>query len=171
VIGGRGREDHHVSAPRGAVRLPADLRGLSAGPGRRLAVAASGHQQTDALAGRGRRVERRDDATLVHDGDPVGEGENLVELRGDQEDRDAPVAHPDELVVDELDRADVDAARRLGRDDQAGVGVAELTGDDDLLLVAARQRLGGGADPRGPHVEAMAGGSRPVDEEDPPIVY
>ena len=43
--------------------------------------------------------------------------------------------------MDELDAADVEAARRLVEDEQAEVAV-ELAGDDDLLLVAARQRAG-----------------------------
>ena len=45
------------------------------------------------------------------------------------------------LPVDELDAADVEAARRLVEDEQLEVPI-ELAGDDDLLLVAARQRPG-----------------------------
>ena len=40
------------------------------------------------------------------------------------------------LLVDELDRADVEAAGRLGGDEQPQVA-AELAGEHDLLLVAA----------------------------------
>ena len=46
-----------------------------------------------------------------------------------------------DLPVDELDAADVEAARRLVEDEQPQVAV-ELARDDDLLLVAARQRAG-----------------------------
>ena len=46
-----------------------------------------------------------------------------------------------DLAVDELDAADVEAARRLVEHEQLQVAV-ELAGDDDLLLVAARQRAG-----------------------------
>ena len=46
-----------------------------------------------------------------------------------------------DLAMDELDAADVQAARRLIEDEQPQVA-AELAGDDDLLLVAARQRAG-----------------------------
>ena len=51
------------------------------------------------------------------------------------------VALLDRLAVDELDAADVEAARRLVEDEQPQVAV-ELAGDDDLLLVAAGQRAG-----------------------------
>ena len=43
--------------------------------------------------------------------------------------------------MDELDRADVEAARRLGGDEHPRVA-GDLAGDDALLLVAARQRRG-----------------------------
>ena len=52
---------------------------------------------------------------LVDDEDPVGEREDLVELERDEQDRPALVALLDEPPVDELDRADVEAARRLAR--------------------------------------------------------
>ena len=45
----------------------------------------------------------------------------------------------DDLLVDELDRADVEAACRLAGDQHLRLG-AELAGDDDLLLVAAAER-------------------------------
>ena len=51
---------------------------------------------------------------------------------------DARVARLDDALVDELDRADVDAAGRLRGDEQAQVA-AELAGEHDLLLVAARE--------------------------------
>ena len=47
-----------------------------------------------------------------------------------------PVAQRDDLLVDELDRADVDAAGRLADEQHLGVAL-HLAGDDDLLLVAA----------------------------------
>ena len=51
----------------------------------------------------------------------------------------ARVALRDRLAVDELDAADVEAARRLVEDEQLQ-GAVELARDDELLLVAARQR-------------------------------
>ena len=61
---------------------------------------------------------------------------DFVELDRDEEDRLARVAHLDDLVVDELDGADVDAARRLADDQHVGIAL-HLAGEDDLLLVAA----------------------------------
>ena len=79
-------------------------------------------------------------ATAVEDHDPVGQRDHLVELGGDDEDGHAGVAGGHDLLVDELDRAHVDAAGRLGRDQQAQVA-GELARHDDLLLVAARETL------------------------------
>ena len=62
-----------------------------------------------------------DDLALVDDEDPVGEREDLLELEGDEEDRAALVPLLDEAPVDELDRADVEAARRLGSDQHRGL--------------------------------------------------
>ena len=60
-----------------------------------------------------------DDPALVHDRDPVGEREELVELLGDQQDRRARRARRSRSeLVDALDRADVEAARRLDGDQQ-----------------------------------------------------
>ena len=53
------------------------------------------------------------DAAVEHHEDAVGERHDLVELDRDEQDRVAGVAQRDEPAVDELDRADVDAARRL----------------------------------------------------------
>ena len=95
-----------------------------------------GHQQPElALVGLAGEALAGDAAVEHHD-DPVRERLDLVELDRDEQDRLAAVAQRDDLLVDELDGADVDAARRLA--DQQHLGVAlHLAGDDDLLLVAA----------------------------------
>ncbi len=54
----------------------------------------------------------------------------------------------DDPLVDVLDRADVDAARRLRRDQQLGVA-RQLAGHDQLLLVAARKMPGTASNTRG----------------------
>ena len=83
--------------------------------------------------------ELADDLALVDDEDPVGEREDLLELERDEQDRAALVALLDQAPVDELDRADVEAARRLRGDQDARVAV-DLAREHDLLLVAARER-------------------------------
>ena len=63
-----------------------------------------------------RPSKRRHELAAIHDGDPVGQLEDLVELGRDEQDRRAGVAHLDGPAVDELDAPDVQAARRLVED-------------------------------------------------------
>jgi hypothetical protein len=111
----------------------------------------AGHHPSDGLLA-DRHVEGADQAAVVHDGDPVGEGEHLVEFGGDEQHRGALIALGDELGVDVLDRADVDTSGRLRRDEQVDRAI-ELAGDDELLLVAAGQGAGRRGDRRGADVE------------------
>ena len=65
----------------------------------------------------------RDDLALEQDENPVGEREDLLQLERDEEHAASLVALGDQPPVDELDRADVEAARRLGGDQHARVAV------------------------------------------------
>ncbi len=91
-------------------------------------------------------VHDRDDASAVHDRDAVGELQHLVQLGGDEQHGRARVALEDDLPVDELDAAHVQAAGGLVEHQQLEVA-AELARHDELLLVAAGERPG--ADRRG----------------------
>ena len=127
----------------------AQLTGHAALPASPLAVATGRavvarpptgrHEQADVVLVGGPAVAQADQLAAVDDGDPVGQLEDLVELRRDEQDGRPGVALGDGLLVDELDAADVEAASRLVEDEQAQVA-AELARDDDLLLVAAGQR-------------------------------
>ena len=110
------------------------LRGLAAGS---LPPVAISSPTSSLFAVRPSRIGH--DLASIHDGDPVGQLQDLVELGRDEQDGGAGVALGDRLAVDELDAADVQAARRLIEDEQLQVA-AELARHDDLLLVAARQR-------------------------------
>ena len=99
-------------------------------------VADAGHHQAELALGGGRGIGFADDVAVEHHEDAVGERADFVELDRDEEDRLPRVAHLDDLVVDELDGADVDAARRLADDQHFGIAL-HLAGEDDLLLVAA----------------------------------
>src|SRR5438477_449284 len=77
-----------------------------------------------------------DDLTFVEDEDPVGERHHLLELQRDEQDRPPLVALGYEPSMEELDRADVDPARRLRGDQDLRVA-CDLACDDNLLLVAA----------------------------------
>src|SRR5215471_18970250 len=111
---------------------------------------AAGHQQAEVLLGNRGRAER-DDPALVHDGDTVGQGVDLVEFGRDDHHRHALVPLGHQAFVHELDRADVQAAGRLADDHQLDVP-AHLPGDHDLLLVATGQRPGRRGGGLGPHV-------------------
>ena len=65
--------------------------------------------------------------------------------------------------MDELDRTDVEAARGLCREEDAGVAL-DLAGDDDLLLIPARQRGGAGRRTAAAYVERMQEPPRPGDQ-------
>src|SRR5581483_7238111 len=113
-------------------------------PGRRSSgcfpLPAPGHRDPELLLRR-RRRELADDLSFEHDEDPVGQPEHLVELERDEEDRPPLVALLDQPAVDELDRADVEAARRLRGDQHLRVAI-DLAREDHLLLVAARELAG-----------------------------
>ena len=96
---------------------------------RRAGVRRLGHAGTSALAGCHDQADRdpsrqslgvddRHELAAVDDPDPVGQLEDLVELGRHEQHGRARVALGDDLLVDELDRADVDAAGRLVGDEQ-----------------------------------------------------
>ena len=66
---------------------------------------------------------------------------HFVQFHTDQQDRFALIAQGNQLLVNKLNRADIDTAR--GLPDQQQIGVAlHLSGQNDLLLVAARKAFG-----------------------------
>ena len=101
------------------------------------------------------------DAAVVEHDDPVGDGQQLVEVRADQQHAGARVAAAAQLGVHELGGADVDAARRLRGQHEARLAL-ELAGDHELLRVAARQRRRRVADRADPHVELLDQPPRPL---------
>ena len=114
---------------------------MTAAPRSRRLATAGGHEQADLFLVRGPAVERRDQLAAIHDRDPVGQLEDLVELGRDEQDRRSGVTHLDRPAMDEFDAADVEPARRLVENKELG-GAAELARHDGLLLVAARKRVG-----------------------------
>ena len=63
------------------------------------------------------RIDLADDLAFANDEQPVGKGGHLFEFRRNQQDSRAGIAQRDQLAMNELDRADIDAASRL-RDEQ-----------------------------------------------------
>ena len=82
------------------------------------------------------RPSARPPAAAVHDRDAIGHLEHLVELGGDEQNGRAGIALGDDLAVNELDAADVEAACGLVEHEQLQVAV-ELARNDELLLIAA----------------------------------
>src|SRR3954452_14847194 len=105
----------------------------TSGSCRRLSAAAQ-HLEADQLL-RDLAFVLADDLPFVEDEDAVGEREDLVELERDQEDRPPLVALLDETPMEVLDRADVESARGLRRDQHLRVA-RDLSRRDHLLLVA-----------------------------------
>ena len=96
----------------------------------------------------------RHDASAIHHGDAVGEREDLLQVLADQKHRAAARAERQELAVDELGRADVDAARRL-RGEQDFRLARDLAGEQRLLQIAAGERAGARLRAGGADVEAL----------------
>ena len=83
-----------------------------------------------------------DDAPGIDDEEPVAEPGELVEVLGDEQDCGAVLHGLSRPLVDELGRGDVETARGIVQDEEAG-SVREGPGEDDPLDVAARQLRSG----------------------------
>src|SRR5262249_26122234 len=130
---------------------------------------ASGHREADLLDARLLGVEVAGHATLVHDGDAVGESQDLVQVLADQEHGYTLACRLPEVGVHRLDPAHVEAARRRGGDEDAG-GAGELAAEDELLQVSAgevaRARLRSGSRHRVAVDELERGAPDRTPEED-----
>src|SRR5207248_10174678 len=134
-------------------RRPASGGSAARRSGGHLLALAAGHRDAELLLGHVGRV-LADDSALVDDEDAVGERENLLELERDEQHRLAAVARLDEPPVHELDRAHVEPAGWLGGKENARLP-RDLAGEDDLLLVAPRERGGTRLRPAAPDVELL----------------
>ena len=169
--GGQDRHDDPAGALGGAelddevgrrLLVGRDVRGRTSLRSRRRLLPAAEHLEADLLLARARRV-LADDPSLVHDEDAVGQREHLVELERDEQDRVTRVALGDQPPMDVLDRADVEPARRLRRDQDDRVA-RDLARDDDLLLVAAGERPREGERAAAADVELLDQAHRPLHE-------
>src|SRR5688500_14262211 len=98
----------------------------------------------DPLLGRLGRSELGHDPALAHDQDPIAHAEHLGQLGRDHDDPDSGRGKPTQQRVDLALCPDVDAACGLIDEQDPAAGVQPL-GEDDLLLVAARQVADGRA--------------------------
>src|SRR5919204_3398447 len=112
-----------------------------------VAGAGAGHVEPELAHGRLRAGELGDDAAVVDHPDAVGERQDLLQVGGDQQHRQALVAGGHQLLPDELGGADVEAPGRVGGDQQLGAA-GELARQHQLLLVAAGEGVGRRGDAR-----------------------
>src|SRR5207248_8003011 len=103
------------------------------------------------------------DPSFVDDEDAVGQREDLVELERDEQDAGAPAPGLDEPAMDELDRSDVQATRRLCGEEHLRIS-RDLAADDDLLLIASRESRSQRLRPPASDVELPQDPSSPLDE-------
>ena len=73
-----------------------------------------------------------DDPAFMHDEDRVAQGKDLAQIRGDEQDRFLSASHVNDLFPNELDRTDIDSARRLVHDQEIRF-IVKLTANNDLL--------------------------------------
>ena len=99
------------------------------------------HQAADFLEIGFISDEVGDDKTAIHHEDAVREREDLIKIRGNNEDTPPAISHLDENSMDGFDCAYVDAARWLFRDDQPRPA-RQLARKLKLLLIAAGERSG-----------------------------
>ena len=128
---GTATDSHHGCSSRRSILISASRPAMRNPISSTVAAAASSSATTRAL---------------VHDGDPVGEREDLVEVLADHEHSHAVGGRPAEVRVNGLDRADVEAARRLSGDEHDRLPL-ELAAEHELLEVPAGEvaRRGVGA--------------------------
>src|SRR5207244_10729888 len=78
----------------------------------------AGHEQPKLLSWHGRRAEGGY-PTLVHDSDPICQGIDLFEFRGDDANGDAIVGLLDQAEVSVFDGSHIEPARQLGSRERA----------------------------------------------------
>ena len=143
------------------------------GDGRRVSTVVLMHAtpviRRPARRGRSSRGDVADEATRVDHLDPVGEGDDLVEVLRDDDDDAAGGRGRADPLVDERRRRDVQAAGGVVQQQHLRL-VREGAGQDDALDVAARQLPARGRRARRLDAELVDGAHRlgprlrPVDE-------
>jgi hypothetical protein len=137
--------------PGDAQHLPVGDRGVA---GLRAGQLGADHHLGELAGGHGARVGRADAGAPADHGDRVGDGPDLVELVGDEDERVALGAHAAQRAEQVVDLLRHEDGRRLVEDDRAGAAVEHLD-DLDALPVGHAQAL----DERvGAHVQADGAG-------------
>jgi len=98
------------------------------------------HHRADRLLTVGIGDAGAHDPAAVEHHDAVGHGEQFIELGRHQQDRHATVAGGTDMAVDRGDRADVEPARRLGRNQAGQIGQRDLARASTAFCWFSRRR-------------------------------
>ena len=93
------------------------------------------HREADALPVGLLAVELADDAPFVHDGDPIAEQEDLVEIVGDEQDGAPSISAIQQGLPHVLGGVNIESPGWVSRDEDA-FGHHGLPAGDETLLVA-----------------------------------
>ena len=144
----------NTSAMRGAAEPSARRRSSWVHAGA-LLQRSTGHVRPEVAGCHGGGIEGGHQSAAKHDHDGVGQPDQFVEVGADQQCGQTGSACCPELVPHCGLGADIDTTGRMRRDQHRRVG-AHLAPDDQLLLVAARQCVGGHVDVGSANVERVA---------------
>ena len=141
---------------------------------RRRPGAGACHIRAEVGRGDFRRVEPGDDLAPKHHKERVGKPDQLLEVGRNEQNPETATTGFSDVVPHCCLRTDIDAASGMGGEEQSGLR-EHLATDDELLLVAARERMRLDVDPGRAHVvvvhdlgRAFAGASA-VDPRSPHV--
>src|SRR5688500_4892065 len=101
-------------------------------PDARCLTADACHEETDLLRIGSACGQNAHHASIEEDREPVREGEQLVQILGDEEGSRAASSLFAQCLVDRFGGADVDAAGGMNRDDQTRL-TGKLAGEQEFL--------------------------------------
>ena len=104
----------------------------------RVRMDSAGHHQPQLGLGNPVWLNVTDDAPIIHDQKAVTKGQNFLQFRRYQQDAYASVTQLQQLAMNELNSANVNATGWLGYE-QKFWRQLKLPSDDKLLLIPSRQ--------------------------------
>src|SRR4051794_537191 len=119
-----------------AGRAARSREGLADCAGSWLIAASTSHPQPELCSADRSAHEFSGNLAFPDHKNPVGEIENFVKVKGNEQHALAFIARFHELLMDEFNGSDIESARWLGCQQRIGLAV-HFPGNDQLLLVAA----------------------------------
>ena len=107
-----------------------------------MVLIPAGHHQAYLFGRCDFRIDLADDLAFADDEQAVGKRGDLFEFSRYKQNGGAGVAEFDQLSVDKFDGTDINAAGRLRNQQQLWIQL-KFAADDELLLIAARERFCG----------------------------